>query len=845
MSVRKINLFIVILLIFCSGAFAAGPPTQQPIRIKGAITASAPSQTYGSVQNLVNGSQLDIETLQHGYDQNGTGMWVTNAGGVGSSENHPFGLDCSTWVKFDFDRSYSLGLMLLWNHNQWSTAMNLTDRGLRNVSIHYTNDGSSWTHKGDYEIPQCPGGDVIDTTLELDFAGVDANSVVITAAATAGNWGSLYYGMSEVMFGIDGTTYDPYSNHPAEASVLSSDITASASSEYDGYVPASNTITGNLLAQNFRHGNDGGFWHGDGSTTPTSAVPNNTATGAAWLRYDFAQPQELGTMWIWNMNQIGGDGSNLTTRGLKKVYIDYLDDTGTWHRLMDTSTVPEPNHFILNQASGESLIEHTDAIDFGGVTATSVVITADQNDGMWGDPATDPYYGLSEVLFGIANTVWSAPGDPEVVLPAEDAVHDTRIVASASSSWGGPHPQKTVNGSGLNWDTLLHDNDSGAETMWHADGNTDLDSAHPNTTVGYEWIKYDFDKSYPIGTMWVWNMNQIGGGGSDLTGRGLKKVYIEYTNDGENWSKLMDGENDFFILDKASGEAQIQYTSAIDFAGVDANSVVITADATDGDWGGAPYVGLSEVRFGIFGTTYRGHPEVVDGDIDDDFDVDIDDLGGLAIGWLENNIIAPADGNEVEDFEIYTVAADPNLADKWTIVANPGSLSLLPNPDDVHGGNQAMRLISSEAVNPDYTKISRALAAPIDLDQLDVLRLWIKRHENNDYHLIVRMFDDQQTELISGWLLLSTGSTYYPIGEWAVVDLDLRGLTAPAIASSMQIEFGAAYVAAVGTLDIDDIELINLPGCSAYPEVDITGDCKVDMSDFAVLADNWLKGTAL
>ncbi len=435
--------------------------------------------------------------------------------------------------------------------------------------------------------------------------------------------GSSYYVYERMMFGIHWHhIIRPYSKHPAEARLTPGILLPRHL--LHGRVLILLHDYGKPLEMNYRQ--TSGWWHASGTTELSAAEPNETPVGAAWLRYDFDKPYTLGEMWLWNHNQPG-----LTGRGLKKVLIDYYDGTN-WNRLMNDTE----DHFILAQASGTALIEHTDAIDFDGVTATSVVITADPNGGMWGDPASGPYYGMTEVLFGIANTVWTAPGEPEIVLPAEDAIHDTRITAVASSEYESNNgAQNTVNGSGLDWKTLLHDNHGNAWTMWHADGNTNLSSAHPNTMIGYEWIRFNFDKSYPLGTMWVWNQNQ-----SNLTSRGLKKVYIEYTADGQNWSRLMDGANDYFIFDQASGENHIQYTTAVNFAGVDANSVVITADATEGHWGGAPYVGLSEVRFGIYGTAYRGHPVPVEGDIDDDSDVDDEDVRELYGDWLDDYTVS-------------------------------------------------------------------------------------------------------------------------------------------------------------------------------------------------------------
>ncbi len=841
---KKVQLImsVVFSVVFCGLAVAADAPVQQTIDLEGRVVCTAPSQQYGAAINVVNGYGINedgFHPFEHWAGNNGGhGMWITGAGGGGSAANNPIGLDCSTWLRFDFDTVYPLGTLWIWNHNQWRLdgSLDETNRGLKNVQVHYTSDGQNWTKLGDYVIPRMVGAEWVAHNYEIEFAGADANSVLITANKVDGNYGSAYYGMSEVMFGIQNTVYDPYSKHPSQASIPSSSIVPSASTTYHN-LNTVNMINGDPAALNFRQNNNsGGWWHGDGDTTLTSPSedPNDTVLSPAWVRFDFDEAYALGELWVWNMNQ-----PNLTNRGLKKVHIHYYDGA-EWNRLMDGAN----EYFMLNKAGGESLIEHTDAIDFGGVTATAVAISADPNGGMWGDPSTDPYYGLSEVLFGIANTMWTPPGAPEIVLPAEDAVHDTRIIATASSTYSSnQNPQKTVNGSGLNWYTLLHDNHSSAGTMWHASNNTDTSSAHPNTTVGSEWIRYVFDKSYPLGEMWVWNLNQ-----ANNTIRGLKKVYIEYTTDGQNWSTLMDGENNYFILDQASGEANLQYTTAIDFGGADANSVVITADIAEGHWGGAPYIGLSEVRFGVFGTSYRGHPVPVAGDLDDDFDVDVDDIGLLAENWLVDLSLSGNGDYLLDDFESYD-PVDPNIFTKWTLVDDPdvdAGITLLTDAADAHSGSKAMRLTWQEIVDDTYLAVifdaNDVVTGLPDLSNYDQFSMWIYRHDYDHQRLTIDPLDEAGESLESVSITLFPDSTTLPYGKWAQLVINLDYDT-PTPVSGFLIRATTDYDTEPGTLDIDDIRLIKLPDCPVAPVGDVNGDCKVDLLDLAVMSSNWLAGT--
>ena len=135
-------------------------------------------------------------------------------------------------------------------------------------------------------------------------------------------------------------------------------------------------------------------------------------------------------------------------------------------------------------------------------------------------------------------------------------------------------PEKTIDDSGLV--NGLHSTDTTA--MWLSD------TGDP----GSAWIQYDFDKPYKLHKMLVWNYN----GPLILIGFSIKDVTVEYSIDGNTWTVLPDS-NEFA---QAAGQDSYQCNNTVDFNGLMAKSVRITANS---NWGGAIFnqYGLSEVRF--------------------------------------------------------------------------------------------------------------------------------------------------------------------------------------------------------------------------------------------------------
>ncbi len=178
--------------------------------------------------------------------------------------------------------------------------------------------------------------------------------------------------------------------------------------------------------------------------------------------------------------------------------------------------------------------------------------------------------------------VWQFTTEP-VAYPIAD------VTATASSSAAGQGVENTLNGSGLDANDL-HSNES--TSMWLSEDG----GAQPI------WIEYEFDRLYKLHQMWVWNYNvEL----EDVVGYGLNDVTIEYSTDGNNWTRL-EGVPQFA---RAPGTDGYAHNTTIDFAGALAKSVKLTANSNHGPF---EQYGLSEIRF-LYVPGWAREPDPQDG----------------------------------------------------------------------------------------------------------------------------------------------------------------------------------------------------------------------------------------
>ncbi len=108
-----------------------------------------------------------------------------------------------------------------------------------------------------------------------------------------------------------------------------------------------------------------------------------TGPQPTWIEFEFDKPYKLHEMWVWNSN---GSLEPMIGFGFKDVTVEYSAN-GT-----DYTTLGTTAEFA--RAPGTPGYEHNTTIDFGGVAARYIRLTANSN---WGGILNQ--YGLSEVRF--------------------------------------------------------------------------------------------------------------------------------------------------------------------------------------------------------------------------------------------------------------------------------------------------------------------------------------------------------------------------------------------------------------------------------------------------------------
>ena len=161
------------------------------------ITASASSSFIPSLTGpslTIDGSGLSGDL--HDASSNGATMWLSASGGGGSGTNNPAGIPGPAWLRYQFANPTELSELWVWNHNQ----ANLTDRGLRRVTLHARVTGGAWTSLGDRVLTRAPGTPGYGPGDVIALGGIVATELLISSAPVEGNYGSAFFGLSEVRF---------------------------------------------------------------------------------------------------------------------------------------------------------------------------------------------------------------------------------------------------------------------------------------------------------------------------------------------------------------------------------------------------------------------------------------------------------------------------------------------------------------------------------------------------------------------------------------------------------------------------------------------------------------------
>lgn len=104
------------------------------------------------------------------------------------------------WLMYDFGSTYTLAKAHIWNANEKGRE----STGFKNVTVDYSEDGTTWKELGAFKLKKGSGLDDYAGFEAFDFQGKQARYVLLTAKD---NWGNATcYGIAEVKFNLAATT---------------------------------------------------------------------------------------------------------------------------------------------------------------------------------------------------------------------------------------------------------------------------------------------------------------------------------------------------------------------------------------------------------------------------------------------------------------------------------------------------------------------------------------------------------------------------------------------------------------------------------------------------------------
>jgi hypothetical protein len=163
--------------------------------VKGIVATASSSETVGGPDQTINGSGLTGDL----HSTTDTTMWVSSKTGPQPA-----------WIRYEFDKVYRLREMWVWNYN--NIFEGVLGFGFKDVTVEYSTNGTDWTLLKDVQFAQGLAQDSYAHNATVDFGGIAAKYVRLTAKT---NWGGVVhqYGLSEVRF-----LYVPtYASNPTPA----------------------------------------------------------------------------------------------------------------------------------------------------------------------------------------------------------------------------------------------------------------------------------------------------------------------------------------------------------------------------------------------------------------------------------------------------------------------------------------------------------------------------------------------------------------------------------------------------------------------------------------------------
>jgi hypothetical protein len=150
--------------------------------VKGIVATASSSEAIAKPAQTVDGSGLTGDL----HSTTDTTMWVSSKTG-----SQP------TWIQYEFDKLYKLREMWVWNYN--NVFESVLGFGFKDVTVEYSTNGTDWTLLKDVQFAQGTAQDGYAHNTTVDFGGIAAKSVRLTAKSSWAGVGRQA-GLSEVRF---------------------------------------------------------------------------------------------------------------------------------------------------------------------------------------------------------------------------------------------------------------------------------------------------------------------------------------------------------------------------------------------------------------------------------------------------------------------------------------------------------------------------------------------------------------------------------------------------------------------------------------------------------------------
>jgi len=299
------------------------------------VTASSLYAADQGPEKTINGSGLDANDL-HSTEE--TDMWLS-------------GGEPNAWIEYELDKVQKLHQMWVWNSNQ--TMESFLGLGFKDVTIDYSTNGTDYTTlAGVPEFAQAPGASDYAYNTEVDFNGVAAKYVRLTANS---KWGVFMpqSGLSEVrFFSIPVHAREPGPDSGATDVDVEATLSWKAGRDadtHDVYLSSNEqaVIDGNVPVTNVAETNYGPLSLDLGTTYYWKINEVNEATTTTWQGeiWNFTTQEYLVVDDFESYNEIldAEEGSNL-------VYLTWID--GYDNPLVNGSTM---GHTVPFEPSMESV----------------------------------------------------------------------------------------------------------------------------------------------------------------------------------------------------------------------------------------------------------------------------------------------------------------------------------------------------------------------------------------------------------------------------------------------------------------------------------------------------------